>query len=84
MAGPYELDPGQTQYGILTHPVWQNTRVIVTNNSNKAGKISMTAGASATEHDDVHPGVTNFDRNFGGVLLAVKNEGDVHLTVSTQ
>jgi hypothetical protein len=85
MAGPYHLKPGQTQGGIPTWAGTSQTKVLVTNNDkDEVGKISMTAGGSPTEFDDVPHGTHTFSRAFGGVQLAVKNEGKVELTVETQ
>jgi hypothetical protein len=75
MAGPYNLHPGDTQYHIPTHPVWQNTVVNVENDTGYDGGFSMTAGGSPTEFNPAPAGkVTKVVRNFGGVELAIKNE----------
>jgi hypothetical protein len=75
MAGPYVLPPGQTQYHIPTHPVWQNTTVKVENDTFEDGAFSMTAGGSATEYNQAPARkISEFVRNFAGVELAVKNE----------
>jgi hypothetical protein len=50
------------------------TKVIVDNKSPWVGRISMTAGGSPAEYNDVERGEVIFERNFGGVLLTVKNE----------
>jgi hypothetical protein len=84
IAGHYKVDPGQTPYHLPAHPALNNTRVVVTNPNNQMGRISMTAGGSATEFDDLAPGTTNFDRDFAGVELAVKDEEKVTLTVETR
>ena len=76
MAGPYYLDPGQSQGNIPTWGFGGNTKVIVYNKSPWVGKISMTAGGSPTEYDDIEPGEVTLERNFGGVLLTVKNESE--------
>jgi hypothetical protein len=83
MAGPFRLDPGQTQFNTPTHPNRSSTRVIVTSPSDDRGRISMTASGSSTKFDDLQPGKADFDRDLGGVLLAVKNEGKVSLTIET-
>jgi hypothetical protein len=87
VAGPYELDPGQTQYSIPTWAAPGFTRVKVTNRTQASGKISMTAGGSEKEYDLIPPGiVSTFDRSFAGVYLAVTNESEkgIHLTVETE
>jgi hypothetical protein len=84
MAGPYKLKPGQTQKSIPTWESPRQTDVCVTNHSDKPGRISMTAGGSATEFDDIPVGTIHLSRNFGGVYLAVKNEGQVDLSVETK
>jgi hypothetical protein len=44
----------------------------------------MTAGGSPTEFNDIAPPLAEFNRNFGGVLLAVKNEGPGGVRVTTR
>ena len=60
------------------------SKVFVTNATGTVGRIKMQAGVSAPEEHDVSPGQHEFDRDFGGLLLTVTNEGSVALTVSTQ
>jgi hypothetical protein len=75
MAGPYILNPGDTQFNIPTKSVFENTTVKVENSTPFDGGFSMTAGGSPTEFNPAPPlRVTTVVRNFGGVLLAIKNE----------
>ena len=88
MAGPFQLAPQQTQSNIPTN-LFTSTKVKVTNPQPFNGANSMTAGVSPTEFDTVGPGVTEFERSFGGAFLTVKNEGDsdhgnAPLTVETE
>ena len=81
MAGPFTLSPNQIQFQIPTN-LFTSTKVIVTSPAN--GAIEMTAGGSASESSAFHAGVTEFSRNFGGVLLAVKNQGSQTIQVETK
>ena len=63
---------------------WKRTKVTVANFSPSLGRLSMKAGASPQEFEDIEPGEVSFDRDFGGVLLTVQNEGKVPLRVKTQ
>jgi hypothetical protein len=83
MAGPFKLGPGQTRFNIPTHPTRGSTRVIVTSSSDDRGRISTATSGPSTEFDDIQPRKTDFDRHLGGVLLAVKNEGKLSLTIET-
>ena len=83
MAGPYNLNPGQTQRDIPTWQLGRQTKVFVTNPTGTVGRLHMHAGA-AEEESDVLPGKIELDRNFGGAPLTVTNLGPVALTVSTQ
>jgi hypothetical protein len=44
----------------------------------------MKAGAAPIEYEDIVPGETELDRDFGSLSLIVGNEGDVQLEVETQ
>ena len=83
MAGPYKLAPTQSQGGIPTWPAHKRTKVLVSNATGSVGRIKMKAGVSPPEEHDVSPGQHEFDRDFGGLLLTVTNEGSVALTVGT-
>jgi hypothetical protein len=85
----FRLEPGQTQFDIPTN-LFGSTTVTVFNGFATPGRISMTAGGSPAEFGDILPrvngqnvAVTHLRRNFRGVLLAIKNEGDVELAFST-
>ena len=76
MAGPWTLQPGQTQVGIPTWGFGRHTKVKITNTTAQPGQFSITAGAAPTESLPA-PALreVSLERNFGGVLLTVKNEG---------
>ena len=84
MAGPFHLDPQQTQSGIPTSGSGKQTKILVTNTTVTVGCIRMRAGSSAPEENEIFPGTIELDRNFGGAPLTVTNLGPVALTVSTQ
>jgi hypothetical protein len=82
MAGPYKLAPNAIQYEIPTMGFGDITVVEV--DANVAGVVEMTAGASPSERDTVVRGRNSFNRNFGGVLLAIKNLTPGEITVTTR
>lgn len=81
MAGPFRLAPEEVQGGIPTNLF---TSTVVAVECSSAGLFEMTAGGSATEVSQVRQGRTEFGRQFGGVLLAVKNRTPGDMTVTTQ
>jgi hypothetical protein len=81
MAGPFSLAPGETQTQIPTFILGKITHVVV--NCQVAGNIELHAGGSLAETDQCNAGNNEFDRNFGGVFLAVKNDTSGTVTVST-
>lgn len=81
MAGPFNLNANETQFQIPTN-LFSSTTVIVTSPVN--GSIEMTAGGSASEASDIHAGVTEFVRQFGGVFLAVKNQSAQPISIETR
>jgi hypothetical protein len=81
MAGPFSLAPGETQTQIPTFILGKKTAVVV--NCSVAGNIELHAGGSLSETDSCKVGSNEFDRNFGGVFLAVKNDTSGNITVST-
>jgi hypothetical protein len=44
----------------------------------------MTAGGAATEVNTCRPGRNEYERNFGGVHLAIKNMTSEDITVYTE
>jgi hypothetical protein len=84
MAGPFFLDPGKGQTEIPTWAAGKRTKVTVANFSPSLGRLSMKAGASPQEFEDIEPGEVSLERDFGGVLLTLQNEGNVPLTVKTE
>jgi hypothetical protein len=81
LAGPFSLAPGETQTQIPTFILGKKTHVVV--NCTVAGNIELHAGGSLAETDQCNVGNNEFDRNFGGVFLAVKNDTSGNLTVTT-
>ena len=49
MAGPWTLQPGQTQIGIPTWGFGRHTKVKITNTTAQPGQFSITAGAAPNE-----------------------------------
>ena len=49
MAGPWTLQPGQTQIGIPTWGFGRHTKVKITNPTGEPGQFSITAGAAPNE-----------------------------------
>ncbi|MEA5497715.1 hypothetical protein VB834_03370 [Limnoraphis robusta Tam1] len=82
MAGPFRLAPEEVQDGIPTWGGGRQTKVIV--DAQADGNFEMTAGGSGTEVNVLRPGRNEFQRSFGGVLLAVKNLTLEDITVRTQ
>ena len=76
MAVPFYLKRGETQHNIPTWGVGRHTKVKITNTTAQPGQFSITAGAAPTESLPA-PALreVSLERNFGGVLLTVKNEG---------
>ena len=81
MAGPFSLAPGETQTQIPTFILGRKTAVVV--NCTVAGNIELHAGGSLAETDSCQAGNNEFDRNFAGVFLAVKNDTSGNITVSS-
>ena len=81
MAGPYTLKLGE----LCVFPTWgfgRHTKVKITNTTAQPGQFSITAGAAPTESLPA-PALreVSLERNFGGVLLTVKNEGISAITI---
>lgn len=82
MAGPFRLAPQEVQGGIPTWALGRQTKVIV--DCEAEGNFEMTAGGSPTEVNKLVLGRNQFERSFGGVLLAVKNLTTRDITVTTE
>lgn len=82
MAGPYRLAPQEVQGGIPTWPSPRRTKVKV--EALVKGNFEMTAGGAPTETNVIEEGPNNFERDFGGVYLSVKNLTDRDVTVTTE
>ena len=90
MAGPFHLNPNQSQGGIPTSPSGKQTTVRITylppppGVGGVLGHLKMQAGLSAPESTTIQPGGTiELARDFGGIPLTVTNDGPVALTVET-
>jgi len=81
-AGPFRLAPQETKYGIPTWGWGRHTKVVV--HCEADGRFEMTAGGSATEVNYCRQGRNEYERNFGGVHLAVKNLTPEDITVYTE
>lgn len=81
-AGPYRLAPQETTYGIPTWGFGRHTKIIV--HCKADGRFEMTAGGAATEVNTCRPGRNEYERNFGGVHLAIKNMTSEDITVYTE
>lgn len=81
MAGPFRLAPNEVQSQIPTWALGKETVVNV--DCAVDGLFEMTAGGSPSETTSVKAGSNEFSRNFGGVLLAVKNLTNGDITVTT-
>lgn len=81
-AGPYRLAPQETTYGIPTWAFGRYTKVVV--HCNIDGRVEMTAGASSSEINYCHIGRNEYERNFGGFPLAIKNLTSADITVYTE
>ncbi|GEM_PF-1795058 len=82
MAGPYHLSPNEVQFDIPTWGFGKTTTVHA--DCAVAGFIEMRAGGSPAESTSVNAGQNHFTRDFGGVLLAVKNLTNGAMTVTTE
>lgn len=82
MAGPFRLAPQEVQGQIPTFAFGRQTKVVV--DALVEGNFEMTAGGSATEVNALRVGRNEFERAFGGVLLAVKNLTTRDITVTTE
>jgi hypothetical protein len=81
-AGPFRIAPQETKYGIPTWGAGRHTKIIV--HCKADGRFDMTAGGSATEVNTCRPGRNEYERNFGGVYLAIKNMTAEDITVYTE
>jgi hypothetical protein len=82
MAGPFHLSPNEVQLGI---PTWAFGRTtLVTVDSQGDGFFEMRAGGSPAETTSITAGQNHFNRDFGGVLLAVKNLTNADIVVHTE
>ncbi|MFZ4662933.1 MAG: hypothetical protein ACOYNY_38355 [Caldilineaceae bacterium] len=82
MAGPYNLSPNQVQLEIPTWGFGRSTTVHA--DCSADGFIEMRAGGSPAESTSVKAGSNHFTRDFGGVLLAVKNLTNGSMRVKTE
>jgi hypothetical protein len=82
MAGPFRLAPNEVQSQIPTWALGKETLVIV--DCAVDGFFEMRAGGSPPEMTSVKTNRNEFRRNFGGVLLAVKNLTNADITVTTE
>jgi hypothetical protein len=82
MAGPYKIAPNAVAYEIPTWGFGRDTVVEV--DATARGFVEMTAGGSPPESTSVAIGPNSFNRNFGGVFLAVKNLTPGEITVTTR
>lgn len=81
-AGPYRLAPQEVEYGIPTWGFGRHTKVIV--HCKADGRFEMTCGGAATEVNYCRQGRNEYERNFGGGYLAIKNLTPEDITVYTE
>lgn len=81
-AGPFRLAPHETKYGIPTWAFGRHTKIVV--HCEADGRFEMTAGGSSTEINYCRLGRNEYERNFGGVYLAIKNLTERDITVFTE
>lgn len=82
MAGPFRLAPNEEYYQIPTWGLGKETLVIV--DCEVEGFVEMTAGYYSSEMACVQAIRNEFRRDFGGVLLAVRNLTLADITVITK
>lgn len=81
-AGPFRIAPQEVQPSIPTWGFGRHTKVIV--HCRADGNFEMTAGGAPTEVNYCRQGRNEFERNFGGVYLAIKNLTVEDITVYTE
>ncbi|EAL63976.1 hypothetical protein DDB_G0286957 [Dictyostelium discoideum AX4] len=81
MAGPWTLQPGQSQGSI---PTWATKPTVVNCevDGGGVGTIQMQAGVSPAEQDTFND-FGEYDRSFGGFELTLTNKGSTVLTCNT-
>eukprot|EP01133_Synstelium_polycarpum_P016350 gene16350-19449_t len=80
MAGPWNLNPGQSKGGIPTY-FFGSTTVNVRNTGN-SGRVRLQAGASPAEESNIGRDAS-FQRNFAAAYLTVTNLGRSTISVWT-
>lgn len=70
-AGPYTIGPHEVRGNIPTWCCGRHTKVVV--NCEADGRFEFTAGGAPTEINYCRAGRNEYERNFGGVWLSIKN-----------